>query len=127
MMNTEKIVIAVIDDEVSVCKSLERLLRSAGLTSKIFLTGADFLQFLETCRPDCVVLDLNMMPMNGFAVLERLALKRSKLPVIIITGDDSEETYEHAMNQGIAAYLLKPVDGEALLDAIDDAVSHGNE
>ncbi|MGZ8943398.1 MAG: response regulator, partial [Methylobacter sp.] len=111
MMNTEKTVIAVIDDEVAICKSLERLLRSAGLTSKIFLTGADFLRFLETGRPDCVVLDLTMMPMNGFAVLERLALKISKLPVIIITGDDSEETYEQAMNQGIAAYLRKPVDG----------------
>ncbi|MGZ8238859.1 MAG: response regulator, partial [Methylobacter sp.] len=63
----------------------------------------------------------------GFAVLERLALKISKLPVIIITGDDSEETYEQAMNQGIAAYLRKPVDGQVLLDAIDDAIDHGNE
>ena len=126
-MNTEKAVIAVIDDEESVCKGLERLLRSAGLTAKTFLTGADFLRFLETGRPDCVVLDLNMMPMNGFTVLKCLALKRSKLPVIVITGDDSEENYEHAMNQGVAAFLRKPVDGQVLLDAIDDAVGHASE
>jgi len=126
-MNTEKAVIAVIDDEESVCKGLERLLRSAGLTAKTFLTGADFLRFLETGRPDCVVLDLNMMPMNGFTVLRRLALKRSKLPVIVITGDDREETYEHAMNQDIAAFLRKPVDGQVLLDAIAEVVGHGNE
>lgn len=123
-MNTDKAVIAVIDDEASVCKGLERLLRSAGLTAKTFLNGADFLRFLETCRPDCVVLDLNMMPMSGFLVLERLALKGSKLPVIVITGDDSEETYEHAMNHDITAFLHKPVDGQVLLDAIDDAVGN---
>ncbi|WP_024297530.1 response regulator transcription factor [Methylomicrobium lacus] len=121
-MNTDKAVIAVIDDEESVCKGLERLLRSAGLTAKTFLSGADFLRFLETGRPDCVVLDLNMMPMNGFAVLEQLALNRTKLPVIVITGNDSEEAYELAMNNGIVAYLRKPVDGQVLLDAIDDAV-----
>ena len=126
-MNTDKSVIAIIDDEESVCKGLERLLRSAGLTAKTFLNGPDFLRFLETGRPDCVVLDLNMMPMNGFRILERLALKRSQLPVIVMTGDDSEETYERVMNQGVAAFLHKPVDGQVLLDAIDAAVGHGNK
>lgn len=126
-MNTEKAVIAVIDDEESVCKGLERLLRSAGLTAKTFLNGADFLRFLKTGRPDCVVLDLSMMPMNGFAVLNRLARLKMKLPVIIITGDDSEETYERAMESGIAAYLRKPVDGEVLLDAIAGAVGYGED
>lgn len=125
MMNSHNIVIAVVDDEESVCKGLERLLRSAGLTAKTFLTGADFLRFLKTGRPDCVVLDLGMMPMNGFAVLDRLALLHMKLPVIVITGDDSEETYERAMENCITAYLHKPVDGQVLLDAIDDAVKHG--
>jgi FixJ family two-component response regulator len=117
-MNTEKAVIAVIDDEVSVCKGLERLLRSAELTAETFLNGADFLRFLETSRPDCVVLDLSMMPMNGFAVLDRLALLSLKLPIIILTGNDSEEAFERAINYDIAAYLRKPVDGQVLLDAI---------
>lgn len=67
-MNTDKAVLAIIDDEDSVCKALERLLRSAGFTAKTFLNGADFLRFLETGQPDCMVLDLCMMPMNGFAV-----------------------------------------------------------
>lgn len=124
-MNTHNTVIAVVDDEESVCKSLERLLRSAGLSAKTFLNGADFLRFLENGQPDCLVLDLNMMPMNGFSVLDRLGRLGRKLPVIIITGDDSEETYERVINKGIAAFLRKPVDGQVLLDAIEDAVSHG--
>jgi len=126
-MNTDKAVIAVIDDEESVCKGLERLLRSAGLTARTFLSGADFLRFLETGRPDCIVLDLNMMPMNGFSVLEQLALNRTKFPVIVITGNDSEEAHELAMNNGIAAYLRKPVDGQVLLDAIDAAVGRNRK
>ncbi|MDO9271341.1 MAG: response regulator [Methylobacter sp.] len=126
-MNTNKAVLAVIDDEESVCKALERLLRSAGFTVKTFINGADFLRFLETGRPDCMVLDLCMMPMNGFAVLDRVALLSLELPVIIITGDDNEETYERAMNYGIAAYLHKPVDGQVLLDAIAFAVGPGED
>jgi FixJ family two-component response regulator len=126
-MNTDKAVLAIIDDEDSVCKALERLLRSAGFTAKTFLNGADFLRFLETGRPDCMVLDLCMMPMNGFAVLDRVALLSLELPVIIITGDDSEESYERAMNYGITAYLRKPVDGQVLLDAIALAVGSGED
>ena len=126
-MNIYKTVIAVVDDEECVCKGLERLLRSAGHAAVTFLNGADFLRFLEICWPDCLVLDLNMLPMNGFDVLERMAVLSLKLPVIIITGDDDEEKYEHAIHQGIAAYLHKPVDGKVLLDAIDDAVGQGIE
>jgi FixJ family two-component response regulator len=124
-MSSDKTVVAVVDDEESICKGLERLLRSAGLTAYTFLSGNDFLRFLEKEKPDCVVLDLNMMPMNGFMVLDRLALSDSKLPVIVISGDDSEETYEHVINKGIAVFLRKPVDGQILLDAINKVVGRG--
>jgi len=124
-MNSDKTVIAVVDDEVSICKGLERLLRSAGLTANTFLNGPDFLRFLEKNRADCLVLDLNMMPMNGFAVLDRLAQLGRKLPVIIITGDDDEKICESAINKGIVAFLHKPVDGQVLLDTIEHAVDHG--
>jgi FixJ family two-component response regulator len=56
--------------------------------------------------------------------LDRLAQLRLKLPVIVITGEDKEEIYERAMNKGISAFFRKPVDGQLLLDAIDDAVGH---
>jgi FixJ family two-component response regulator len=68
-MNSDKTVIAVVDDEESICKGLKRLLRSAELTSKTFLSGVDFLRSLENEMPDCLVLGLNLMPMNGFTHL----------------------------------------------------------
>jgi len=124
MKNSDKAVIAIVDDEDYICNSLEQLLRSAGLNAKSFLNGPDFLRFLENDHPDCLVLDLNMMPMNGFSVLDRLAQLKLKLPVIVITGEDKEEIYNRAMNKGIFAFFRKPVDGHLLLDAIDDAVGH---
>ena len=124
-MNSVKTIIAVVDDEESICKGLERLLRSAGLTAKTFLNGVDFLRYLESGRPDCLVLDLNMMPINGFSVLDRLMQLGINIPVIIITGDMSEETVEQVSNKEISAFLGKPVDGQVLLDAIDEAVGHG--
>lgn len=124
-MNSNKTVIAVVDDEESICKGLERLLRSAGLTARTFSCGTDFLRFLEKGWADCLVLDLNMTPMNGFSVLDRLALSGRRLPVIVITGNDSEETHERATKKGIAAFLHKPVDAQELLDAIDAAISRG--
>ncbi|MGR8941073.1 MAG: response regulator [Gammaproteobacteria bacterium] len=124
MTNRDQTVIAVIDDEESICKGLERLLRSAGFTARTFLSGPALLRFLENERADCLVLDLNMMPMNGFSVLDRLARLKMKLPVIVITGNDDEELYERAIDKGIAAFLRKPVDGQVLLDAIDAAIGH---
>lgn len=121
-MNAGKPVIAVVDDEPSICKALERLLRSADLTAKTFSGGEEFLLFLQTDKPDCVVIDLCMPGIDGFTLLERLAQMECKLPVIIITGDDSEETYARAMAAGIVAYLHKPVDGQTLLDAIVPAI-----
>ncbi|HEY8158778.1 MAG TPA: response regulator [Methylobacter sp.] len=81
-----------------------------------------FFRSLEDEKPACLVLDLCMMPMNGFAVLDRLAQLNIKLPVIVITSDDKEETYERAINKGITAFLRKPIDDQVLLDAINDAV-----
>lgn len=124
MTNRGKRVIAVVDDEESILKGLERLLRSAGLTAKTFSSGVEFLRSLQDSAPDCVLLDLNMMPMNGFTVLDRLALTNRNLPVIVMTGDDSEEIHQAAVNRGVAAFLRKPVEGEVLLDAIDKAVCH---
>jgi FixJ family two-component response regulator len=124
MMNSNQTIIAVVDDEESICKGLERLLRSAGYTAKTFLKGADFLRFIEKERLDCLVLDLNMMPINGFSVMDRLTELGRKLPVIVITGDDNEEIYERAMSKGVAAFLQKPIDGQVLLDTIENAIGN---
>jgi len=87
-----KSLIAIVEDEEPIRKALRRLLRSAGMDVKSFPSGVEFLESLTTQWPDCVVLDLHMPVMNGFEVQARLAELRVSVPVVIITGHDSDET-----------------------------------
>jgi len=115
--------IAVVDDEQSVRKALQRLLRSAGMDVQSYASGADFLEAMASNPPDCVVLDLHMPGVNGFEVQERLAGAGAPLPVVVITGHDSPEARTRVMASGARGYLTKPVDDRLLLDAISVAVS----
>ena len=122
-MSTPRLLIAVVDDEEAVRTALRRLLRSASLDVETFSSGAEFLESVKEHQPDCVVLDLHMPQVSGFAVQTRLAESGIRLPTVVITGYDAEVTRERALAGGAAAYLRKPVDGQALLDAIAAAVS----
>ena len=115
-------VIAVVDDEESVRKALGRLIRASGFRVETFSSGSDFLRSLEQQRPHCVVLDLRMPHLNGFHVQRAMADAGTRLPVVIITGDDSPESRVLALAQGAKAYLRKPIDDAMLLDAIQTAM-----
>jgi len=122
-VSTEKLLIAVVDDEENVRRALERLFRSAGMCVEMFPSGAEFLEALKTREHDCVVLDLHMPLVNGFEVQTRMAEAGVAVPVIVITGHDTEESRDRALGAGAFAYLRKPVDDEILLDAIHAAVA----
>lgn len=122
-MDSEKVnLIAVVDDEDSIRRALARLLRSAGLGASAYASGADFINSLSSNRPDCVVLDLHMPDMNGFEVQSLLMEARPPIPVVVITGHDSAETREQALSFHPAAYLLKPIHDQTLIDAIRAAL-----
>src|SRR5262245_14871515 len=114
--------IAVVDDDVRVLKALRRLLEAAGFDVTTYSTGAGFISDIPVRPPNCVVLDLHMPDMNGFAVQDVLAGRGTPLPVIAITGQDSPEARERVMRRGATAYLCKPVDAEALIGAIREAL-----
>jgi FixJ family two-component response regulator len=116
--------IAIVDDEEPIRKALRRLLRSAGMDVETFPSGVEFLESLATQRPDCVVLDLHMPVVNGFDVQARLTESGVTVPVVIITGHDSDETRDRALSGFPVAYLRKPVNDQALLDAIELALRH---
>jgi FixJ family two-component response regulator len=109
-----------VDDEDPIRKAFMRLLRSAGLDAVEFSSGGDFLDSLTSRRPDCVVLDLHMPVVSGFQVQAQLA--DFGVPVVIITGHDSDQTRDRALAGKPAAYLRKPVHDQALLDAIELAL-----
>ena len=118
--------IAVVDDEESIRKAFARLMNSGGLNVKTFGSGPEFLRFVETHLPDCVVLDLHMPQMDGFSVEAHLAKLHVTVPVITITGHDLGEARDRAMAGGASAFLRKPINDQALLDAISAAIAQAN-
>ncbi|MEQ8232303.1 MAG: response regulator [Gammaproteobacteria bacterium] len=109
---------AVVDDEASVRKAMSRLIRSAGMAVETYASGTEFLASLGDHQPGCVVLDLHMPRLDGFDVYEQLAGSGLGIPVILITGHDTPETRARSTAVGMTAYFRKPVDDQALLDAI---------
>src|SRR5215472_10527661 len=115
--------IAIVDDDKAVGKAINRLLRSAGLNAETFVSGSEFLKSLQNRTPDCVVLDLQMPQVDGFEVQSRLSQTGVPVPVVAMTGWDIPGTWERAMEAGATAYLRKPIDDRALLDAIAAAIA----
>ena len=124
-MSKTRPLVAIVDDEEPIRKALTRLLRSGGLDVESFPSGSEFLKSLPAHRPDCVVLDLHMPVVNGFEVQARLV--EFGVPVVIITGHDSDETRARALAGQPAAYLRKPVNDQVLLDAIELALGLNRE
>jgi FixJ family two-component response regulator len=122
-VHTERTLIAIVDDEESVRRALQRLMVSAGFQADSFASGTDFLDSLRAKLPDCVVLDLHMPLVSGFDVQLKLAAEARQIPVVVITGHDTPESKARVLGAGAAAYLRKPIDDQVLLDAVANAIS----
>ncbi len=121
-MAKSRLRVAVVDDEEPVRKALRRLFHSAQFDVEVFAAGQDFLNSLRRRLPDCVVLDLHLPGLTGLEVLQRLRQEGSRLPVLVITGKDEAGSMQAAFAAGAADYLVKPLDGQTLLAAVDAAV-----
>ncbi len=109
----------LIDDDESVRRALQRLLRSAGLDVKAFSSAEEFLRSGNLDEKGaCIILDIRMPGLTGFDLQEKLASKGTRIPVITVSAFDDAQTRERARKLGATAFFRKPVDGQALIDAI---------
>jgi FixJ family two-component response regulator len=108
----------LIDDDESVRRALQRLLRSAGLDVRAFASAEEFLESGVLSQSACIVVDIQMRGLTGFDLQEQLAAKDIRIPTIAVSALDDAETRERARKLGAAAFFRKPVDGQALIDAI---------
>lgn len=122
-MNPGDCRIYVIDDDPGVRQGLGRLLRSAGWEIDTFPSALDFLGQERFPETGCVVLDVRMPEMNGPELHQRMIEKGIALPVIFLTADGDVPTGVEAMKRGAVDFLLKPVDGELLLQAVQHAIA----
>jgi two-component system CheB/CheR fusion protein len=115
-------VVAIVDDDVPIQRALARLLYATGWHAVTFTSAEAFLQTGIQASPDCLVLDVWLPGMTGVELLEYLAATDSILPAVIITGRDDLQMRMRAMQAGAVAYLLKPLDGQELLQALQKAL-----
>lgn len=117
--------IAIVDDDSSVLKALQRLLSTRSWHSKVFCSGSQFLASLDNELPGCLILDLQMPEISGLEVQKALLSRGIEIPTIIITSNSDAAMRERCISAGAVAYLLKPVHREDLFNAIDAACSRG--
>jgi len=110
--------IYIIDDDKSVRRSFELLLRSADYKYSSYESAKEFLDNFNPNGKDFLILDVHMPEMDGCELLRALKLKNIFLPVLVMTAYDEPYSRECAKNYGVMAYMRKPIDGKALLDLI---------
>jgi FixJ family two-component response regulator len=113
----------IIDDDASVRAALERLLISAGIRSRTFAGAGDFLQAGTPPDGSCVITDVKMHGMTGPELQQKVRASGAHVVFIFLTAYDTAEARARAKKDGAIAYFRKPVDDQALIDAIGWAMS----
>jgi FixJ family two-component response regulator len=121
-MQQIKPVIAIVDDDPSICRALSRLLQAVGWQTVTFGSAEAFLQTGLQEPPHCLVLDVRLPGMTGPELLDRLMANGISFPVIIITVHDDAQVRIRVIRAGAVAYLRKPFDEKDFLQAIQRAL-----
>ena len=114
-------IVFVVDDDISVRKSVELLLESAGWRAETFAAAQEFLSRPRPAVPCCLVLDVTMPGVNGLELQQQLA-DRTDMPIIFVTGYGDVPMTVQAMKAGAVEFLTKPFKDDVLLDAIRGAI-----
>ena len=112
------LVVYIVDDDDAVRDGFARLLRSAGLDARPYGTAEAFLAAVHESPGACVLLDITLPHLTGLQTQEKLNERGIRLPVITISAREDQETRGWARGLGAKLFLRKPVDDQALLDAI---------
>jgi FixJ family two-component response regulator len=121
-MAPAKPIVFVVDDDVSVRESLELLIQNEGWQPKTFASAQEFLDCPRAVVPNCLLLDISLPGMNGLDLQKRIAIERTDLPIIFITGSADVPKSVQAMKAGAVEFLTKPFNDEVLLTAIRQAL-----
>ena len=119
--------IAVVDDDASVCKALARLLRTSQMDVETHASGDELLRSLKQRDPDCLILDIRMPGMTGPQLRQRLLDMGHRIPVVFITAHAEEVAPDASTPADPVDILHKPFDNQTLLDAIERAIKRRKE
>ena len=114
--------ISIVDDDETLRRSLDNLVRSVGLRACGFASAEAFLQSNQLSEIDCLILDLCLPGMSGLELQRQLAEDNFDLPIIFMTAHESGDPRRQAIEAGAVTFLNKPFDEADLLNAIDIAL-----
>lgn len=122
MIKTQ-LLVSVVDDDQSVRESLPDLLKEFGFAVRVFSSAEDYLASDGITKAKCLILDMAMPGMSGPELHQELKRRRLTIPVIFITARRDEAVRSHMLEEGAVACLFKPFSDNALLEALNKAVS----
>jgi FixJ family two-component response regulator len=112
----------IVDDDGSVRRSTERLVRSLGMRAESFASAQDLLSSGRRAEAACLILDVRMPNMDGLELQRLLSETEQRIPAIFVSGRATKEKEDRALRSGAVAFLRKPVGKDALLSVIRRAV-----
>ena len=121
-MNSETPTVFIVDDDISVRRSLSIFLMSKGYNVEVFSSAEEYLERETYKGTGCIILDINLEGKSGLELQEELANHFSYLPIIFITGEGSIRMSVHALKRGAVNFLEKPFKQEELLKSLTEAL-----
>jgi FixJ family two-component response regulator len=115
-------IVFIVDDDISVRESLELLISTQGWQPETFASAGEFLDRPRAVVPSCLILDLSLPGLDGLGLQKRIAVERTDLPIIFITGYGDVPKSVQAMKAGAVEFLTKPFNDEVLLIAVRQAL-----
>ena len=115
-------IVFVVDDDISMRESLELLIRCEGWRPQTFASAQEFLDHPRALVSSCLVLDVSLPGLNGLDLQKRVAVERTDMPIIFITGYGDVPMSVQAMKAGAVEFLTKPFNDDVLLSAIRAAL-----
>jgi FixJ family two-component response regulator len=110
--------VAVVEDDDSYRVAVRRLLKSAGFSVQSFATAEDFLRSGRQHETGCLITDIRMPGMSGLDLQAKLNADHCLIPTIFITAHGDEDMRLQAMRGGAVKFMVKPFDGEILLESV---------
>jgi len=114
----KKQMVAVVEDDDSYRVAVQRLLKSAGFSVQSFATAEDFLRSGRQHETGCLITDIRMPGMSGLDLQAKLNADHCLIPTIFVTAHGDEDMRLQAMRGGAVKFMVKPFDGEILLESV---------
>lgn len=118
-------IVHIVDDDPAVRESIALLLEVRGFQSRSWPDAMSFLDGCDFSTPGCLVLDLRMPAMSGAELQTELVRRAADLPILIVTAHGDVSAARAAFRAGAIDFIEKPFDPDALVAAVEDALSRG--